>query len=50
MLVISEILKECNARVFWNQFITSTMLISKIKDKAAMWCLARAKALSNVMP
>jgi hypothetical protein len=29
--------------------ITSNMLVTKIKDEAAMWCHYRAKALNNVM-
>jgi hypothetical protein len=49
MLVSWEIWKERNARVFRNTSITSIMLVAKIKDEAAMWCLAGAKALSNVM-
>ena len=50
MLVSWEIWLERNARVFRNKSSTSIMLIEKIKNEAAMWCLARAKALSNVMP
>jgi hypothetical protein len=41
--------KKENARVFPNIFITSNMVVTKIKEDAAMWCLAEAKALSNVM-
>jgi hypothetical protein len=26
------------------------LLVGKIKEEAAMWCLARVKVLSNVMP
>jgi hypothetical protein len=36
-------------RVFRNTFITSNMLVTKIKDEAAMWSLAGANALSSVM-
>jgi hypothetical protein len=50
MLVSWEIWKERNARVFQNHSVTSNMLVTKIKDEEATWCLAGAKALSNVIP
>jgi hypothetical protein len=49
MLVSWEFWKERKARVFQNHSITSNMLVTKIKDEMAMWCLSGAKALSNVM-
>jgi hypothetical protein len=48
MLVSWKIWKEKNARVFRNQAITLTMLASKIKDEAMLWCLAGAKALCYI--
>jgi hypothetical protein len=33
-----------------NHLTTATMLVSKIKEESFLWCLARAKALSIVMP
>jgi hypothetical protein len=50
MLVSWEIWKERNPRVFSNNASTMAMVIDKIKDEAALWSLAGAKALSNVMP
>jgi hypothetical protein len=50
MLVSWEIWKERNARVFSNNAPTMAMVVNKIKDEAALWSLAGAKALSNVMP
>lgn len=50
MLVSWEIWKERNARVFRNNASTLSMLVTKIKDEAAIWSLAGAKALSVVMP
>ena len=35
---------------FSKKFSTSSTLVSKIKEEVAMWCLAGAKSLSNVMP
>jgi hypothetical protein len=50
MLVSWEIWKERNGRVFRNNASTLSMLVTKIKDEAAIWSLAGAKALSVVMP
>jgi hypothetical protein len=50
MLVLWEIWKERNARVFQNHANSSTMFVYKIKEEAALWCLAGAKALCNIMP
>ena len=50
MVVAWKVWNERNARVFRNKSITTTMLVKKIKDDAAMWCFAGTKALSNVMP
>jgi hypothetical protein len=50
MLVSWGIWKERNAHVFWDQSTTAALLVGKIKEEVAMWCLARAKVLSNIMP
>ena len=50
MLVSWEIWKERNARVFRHHSSTNAMVVTRIKDEAIMWGLARAKAVSNVMP
>jgi hypothetical protein len=50
MLISWEIWKERNARVFSNTFFASTVVLEKIKSKESLWSLARAKALSIVMP
>jgi hypothetical protein len=50
VLVFFEIWQERNASVFRNHASTSTMLVSKIREEATLWYLARVKALSNVMP
>ena len=50
MLVSWEIWQERNARVFRNVASTAQMVIMKIKSETRMWSLARAKALSYVIP
>jgi hypothetical protein len=50
MLVSWGIWKETNAHIFQDQSTTAALLVGKIKEEAAMWCLARVKVLSNVMP
>ena len=50
MLVTWEIWKERNARVFRNTASTANMVIDKIKEEAALWGLAGAKAFSSLMP
>jgi hypothetical protein len=50
VLVSWEIWKERNVHVFRNNAFTSSMLVTKIKDEAALWILAGAKACSVVMP
>jgi hypothetical protein len=51
MILISwEVWKERNTRVFNNKATTAPMLVAKIKDEIALWSLAGAKALSNIMP
>jgi predicted negative regulator of RcsB-dependent stress response len=49
MLISWKIWKERKARVFQNHASSSAMLVSKIKEEAALWCLAGAKALCNIM-
>jgi hypothetical protein len=43
-------MKKRNTRVFQNQATTSTMLVSQIREEAALWCIAGAKELCNIMP
>jgi hypothetical protein len=50
MIVSREIWKERNTRVFSNNASTMAMVIDKIKEEAALWSLAEAKALNNVIP
>ena len=50
MLVSWEIWLERNARVFRNNSSTATRLIDKIKEEAAMWGRAGAKAMCNFIP
>jgi hypothetical protein len=49
-LISWEISKERNDWVFRNQASTTNMLLAKIKEEVALWSLAGAKALSNIMP
>jgi hypothetical protein len=42
MLVSWELWKEINLQVFGNQSTTSTMLVSRIKDKVVLWCIVGA--------
>jgi hypothetical protein len=50
MLVSWEIWKKHNARVFRNKASTVTMLVTKMNEEVALWGLAGAKALSNIIP
>jgi hypothetical protein len=50
MFVSWEVWKEINVRVFRNNSIAMTMIINKIKEEAALWSLASAKEISNIMP
>jgi hypothetical protein len=50
MLVSWEIWKEENVRIFQNTASTSNVVINKIKEEVALWSLAGAKAMSNVIP
>jgi outer membrane lipopolysaccharide assembly protein LptE/RlpB len=50
MLVSWEIWKERTARVFRNLSSTANMLLAKIREEVALWGLAGAKELSNIMP
>jgi hypothetical protein len=50
MLVSWEIWKERNARVFRNTYSTATMLLEKIKGEVALWSIAGARTISNIMP
>jgi hypothetical protein len=44
-----ELWKEMNARVFQHKFSTANMIITKIKEKANLWSIAGAKALSIII-
>jgi hypothetical protein len=48
--LLSELWKESNARLLNNKATTAFMLIVKIKDEVALWSLADAKAISNIIP
>jgi hypothetical protein len=48
MLASWKICKDRNAHVYHNQSITSTMLVSKLKNEVSMWFLVGAKAWSSV--
>ena len=49
MLVMWEIWKERNARVFRNTASPTTIISAKIKEEAHLWALAGAKHLSALM-
>jgi hypothetical protein len=50
MLISWEIWKERNARIFRDTYMTSSYIIIKIKEEVALWSLAGAKAVSDLMP
>jgi hypothetical protein len=50
MLISWEIWKERNAQIFRDTYTTSSYIIIKIKEEVALWSLAGAKAVSDVMP
>jgi hypothetical protein len=50
MFVSWEVWKEINVRVFRNNSIAMTMINNKFKEEAALWSLAGAKKISNIMP
>jgi hypothetical protein len=50
MLISCEIWKERNVQVFRVTYTTSSYIVIKIKEEVALWSLAGAKAMSNVMP
>jgi hypothetical protein len=43
-------MKGMHIYIFWNNVSTSNMIVTKIKEELALWSLAGAKAVSNVMP
>jgi hypothetical protein len=45
-----EIWKKGNAQIFRDTYMTSSYIIIKIKEEVALWSLAGAKAVSDVMP
>jgi hypothetical protein len=50
ILISWEIWKERNAWVFPNTYTTSSFIVVKIKEELALWSLAGAKAVGNVIP
>jgi hypothetical protein len=50
MLISWEIWKERNTRVFRNTYTTSSFIIINIKEEIALWSLAGAKAVGNIIP
>jgi hypothetical protein len=49
MLISWEISKERNARIFQGTYTTSSYIIIKIKEEVALWSLAGAKTVSDVI-
>ena len=49
MLVMWEVWKERNARVFRNTASPTTIIVAKIKEEAHLWALAGANHLSELM-
>jgi hypothetical protein len=49
MLVSWDVWKERNTLVFRNHSSAVAMVVARIKEEAAMWSLAGAKALTNVI-
>ena len=49
MLLIWEIWKERNARVFRNTASPTTIITAKIKEEAHLWALAEAKHMSAII-
>jgi hypothetical protein len=50
LLVVTEIWKERNARVFRNKLSPSFVIFELIKAEARLWVLAGAKRLGDLMP
>jgi hypothetical protein len=49
ILVCWEVWNERNARIFERKESTPMQLLWKIKDEAALWAMARAKHVSNLL-
>jgi hypothetical protein len=49
MLISWKILKERNARIFQDTYTTSSYIIIKIKEEVALWSLAGAKTVRDVI-
>ena len=49
ILIIWEIWKERNARVFDNKFTMSSMLFQRIRDEGKNWILIRATKLAEII-
>jgi hypothetical protein len=50
LLVVWEIWKERNARVFRNKLSSSVVIFELIKAEARLWILVGAKHLGDLMP
>jgi hypothetical protein len=50
LLVVWEIWKERNARVFRKKLSSNVVIFELIKAEARLWTLARAKRLGDLMP
>jgi hypothetical protein len=50
MLVVWEIWKERNRRIFDHKEMATGFLLSRIKDEASLWALAGAKRLRDLVP
>ena len=49
ILILSELWKERNVRVFRNMSVPMGVILVRTKGKASLWSIAGAKSLSNVM-
>jgi hypothetical protein len=50
LLVVWEIWKERNRRIFDHKEIAVSLLLAKIKEEAGLWALAGAKRLREFVP
>ena len=50
LLIVWEVWKERNRRIFDHKEAATSYLLSKIKEEAGMWALAGAKRLGEIIP
>jgi hypothetical protein len=50
LLVVWEIWKERNRRIFDHKEVATSFLLSRIKEEASFWVLAGAKRLRGLIP